>query len=328
MNKSAKISHDPDGHVIENTAQRLTDEVAQALAARRSAYLKRLSIAHENDRTPEMRREHSQLRLQTARTILRMQERDADFERLQAEWRAGALKRSDQVSEILKKRRRAWGVEELGGGFGEIVFPPAPPVDHSFWWARTDYHLAPDSSAAFESTGLYFHGGPKVNDYDGEMHTSFGAVAKFALQPDRFPTSPSGLFLSSPHVELFGGVDVYSPDHDWIQGNGIASCDLFLRQTVFQWVLGGASIKAEAKRTASDLFHTYSRNAGYVVHGDMPGFTLIPAVTYSQGQIAPNELWAEIEARFDIYLNCTGACVWCNPYVLFRTFQWAPTPLP
>ena len=61
----------------------------------------------------------------------------------------------------------------------------------------------------------------------------------------------------------------------------------------------------------------------------MPGFKLIPAVTYAQSAIAPNELWAEIEVRFDIYLNCTGALVWCDPDVLFRCpFQWAPTPLP
>ena len=39
---SPKKSHDPNGHVIENTAQ---DDVTPALAARRSAYLDRLSMA-------------------------------------------------------------------------------------------------------------------------------------------------------------------------------------------------------------------------------------------------------------------------------------------
>jgi len=45
-----------------------------------------------------------------------------------------------------------------------------------------------------------------MSDYDGEMHTSFGAVASFALQPKYFPTSPNGVFLLVPHVELFSAV--------------------------------------------------------------------------------------------------------------------------
>jgi hypothetical protein len=45
-----------------------------------------------------------------------------------------------------------------------------------------------------------------MSDYDGEMHTSFGAVASFALQPKYFPTSPNGVFLPVPHVELFSAV--------------------------------------------------------------------------------------------------------------------------
>ena len=59
----------------------------------------------------------------------------------------------------------------------------------------------------------------------------------------------------------------------------------------------------------------------------MPGFKPLTEVTYSQGQLAPNDLHAEIEFRLDIFLNCTGALVWCDPEVLFRTFQWAPTPV-
>jgi hypothetical protein len=60
----------------------------------------------------------------------------------------------------------------------------------------------------------------------------------------------------------------------------------------------------------------------------MPGFKLLPAVTYRQNQLLAQELWAEIEVRLDIYLNCTGALLWCDPDVLMRHFQWAPTPLP
>jgi hypothetical protein len=163
------------------------------------------------------------------------------------------------------------------------------------------------------------------------MHTSFGAVASFALQPGRFGASASGRFLSSPHVELFGGVVAHAPDYDIIQGNGIAECELYLRQTIYQFGLSPTGpvpvMIAEAK--GHDPWRLYLKNTGYSRHADLPGFKLIPAVMYNQSQVAPtNELWAEIEVRLDIYLNCTGALVWCDPNVLMRTFQWEPTPLP
>ena len=135
---------------------------------------------------------------------------------------------------------------------------------------------------------------------------------------------------TSPHVELFGGIVAFAPDWDLIQGDGIASCDLFLRQTIFQWRFGptGPVAVTIAEATTYDPWHLYLKNTGYSRHQNLPGFKLIPAVTYSQNQVAPNELWAEIEIRLDIYLNCTGALVWCDPEALVRTFQWAPTPLP
>lgn len=327
IDNPVKTSFDSNGPVIENANQRLTGEVAQALAARRSAHRDLLAVAHETDLTPEMRRESSELRRRVART---MKEPGPNFEGLDADLRGAALKRSDQISAILQdriaRRERMWVT--AGPKWGEHIV--LPPVDHSFWWAQTQPHVAPGTRADFRDDGLHFWGGPKVNNYNGEMHTSFGAVASFALQPARFPTSASGLFLSSPHVELFGGVVAYAPDWDLIQGDGIASCNLFLRQTIFQLGFGPTGpapiMIAEAK--GHDAWHIYLKNTGYSRHLDMPGFKLIPAVTYRQNQIAPTELWAEIEVRLDIYLNCTGALVWCDPEVLVRTFQWAPTPLP
>lgn len=326
IDNPVKTSCDSNGLVIENAAQRLTAEVAQALVARRSAHLDMLAVAHENDLTPEMRRESSELRRRVARTT---REPGLSFEGLDTDLRDAALKRSDQISTILKdriaRRERMW----ITAGLKWSDFFAAP-VDHSFWWAQTQPHVAPDTRSDFRDDGLHFLGGPKVNNYDGEMHTSFGAVASFALQPQRFPTSASGLFLSSPHVELFGGVVAYAPDWDLIQGNGIASCDLFLRQTIFQWRFGptGPVAVPIAEAKGYDSWRLYLKNTGFSRHADLPGFKLIPAVTYSQSQVAPNELWAEIEVRLDIYLNCTGALVWCDPDVLIRTFQWAPTPLP
>jgi hypothetical protein len=252
-----------------------------------------------------------------------------DFNGLEADLRKPSLSRSDRISTILKdriERRKRLVTDSNGPGDDTAV----PPVDHSFWWARTQPHVAPDTRADFRDDGLHFWGGPKINDYDGDMHASFGAVASFALNPARFPTSSSGLFLSSPLIELFGGIVAFAPGWDCVQGDGIASCNLFLRQTIFQQEFSaiGAVTRTIAEAKGNDDWHIYLENLVASRHLDMPGFKLIPAVTYSNNQVAPNDLWAEIEVRLDIYLNCTGALVWCDPEVLVRTFQWAPTPLP
>jgi hypothetical protein len=321
-----KTSLDSNGLVIENAAQRLTDEVAQALAARRSAHLDMLAVAQENDFTPEMRREFSELRRRSART---MGGPGLDIKELDGALRDAAIKKSETISQILKdriaRRERAW----ITAGPKWSDLHVTPPVDHSFWWAFTNGHVAPGTQAEFRDDGFHFWGGPKVNNYDGEMHTSFGAVASFALQPARFPTSPSGMFRSSPHVELFGGVVAYAPNWDWIQGDGIAECQLYLKQSLFQIGIGpnGPAHVPIAEAQGYDAWRLYLKNTGYSRHADMPGFKAIPEVMYSQSQIAPQELFAEIEFRLDIYLNCTGALVWSDPEVLFRTFQWAPTPL-
>ena len=319
-----KTSCDSNGLIVENPANRPTGEVAQALAARRASYLETLAVEQQVDRTPEMRREAYELRRRVAGTT------SEPAGSLEAELRDAALRRSVQVSAMLKDRIALRDRISIvaGAKWGDQDF--LPPVDHSFWWARTQPHVAPDTQADFRNDGLHFFGGPKVNNYDGEMHTSFGAVASVALQPAQFPTSPSGLFLSSPHVELLGGVVAFAPDWDLIQGDGIASCNLFLRQTIFQWGFGQNGpvpvMVAEAK--GNDGWHVYLKNTGYSRHLDLPGFKLIPAVTYRQDQLTPTDLWAEIEVRFDIYLNCTGALLWCDPEAVVRTFQWAPTPLP
>ena len=187
-----------NGQVIENRAQRVTGNVGQALVARSSAYLEMLAVAHQNDCTPEMRQESSELRRRVTRN---MSQPDPNFEQLEADLRDAALKRSDQISAILTDRitarDRIW-ITERSKWIDLFV---SPPVDHSFWWAQTQPHLAPDTRAEFRDDGLHFWGGPKVNTYDGEMHTSFGAVASFALQPERFPKSPSGTFLSSAPMQ-------------------------------------------------------------------------------------------------------------------------------
>ena len=327
MSEPVKASHDNNGLIMENSAQRLSGEASRALEIRRAAHVAMLQLAHEGDLTAEMRTQSLDLRRRVARATTAP---GANFDTLEADLRSAAFKRSDQISTILKDRavrKEHAAVTETGRKWSDLFF--LPPVDHSFWWANTHSHVAPDTRSAFRDDGLHFWGGPKVQDYDGEMHTSLGAVASFALQPARFPTSPSGRFLSSPAVELIGGIVAFAPDWDLIQGNGIASCELFLRQTIFQFGFGSSGpvpVKI-AEAQGYDAWRIYLKNTGFSRHLAMPGFKAIPPVIYSQNQLAPNELWAEVEVRLDIYLNCTGALVWCDPDLLLRTFQWAPTPL-
>jgi len=249
----------------------------------------------------------------------------------EAAWRAGAVENGDTIAEILRKRRaRLEAMLKVGPNYSDLNVSPARPTDHSFWWAETKSHGAVGTQSAFRDDGLHFWAGPKVNDWDGEMHTSLGAVASFTLQPDRFPTSPSGLFRSSPHMELFGGVVASAPDYDLLQGNGIAECKLFLRQTIFQFGFGqsGPEPRMIAEASGYNGWRIYLKNTGHSERQDLPGYTPIPEVTYAASEVAPNDLFVEVEARLDIYLNCAGALVWCDPEVLMRTFQWEPTPLP
>jgi hypothetical protein len=326
-NNPIKVLLDSNGLLLENTSHQLTNDVTRALALRQHMHTERLTIAQETDRPPEIRKEDSELRLRLSSITA---DRNLNIETLKAELRDAALKRNQAISDTIKDRIARRDLIKLTDRLKWSDLFVEPPVDHSFWWAQTQPHVAPAMQTDFRDDGLHFWGGPNVKDYNGEMHTSFGAVALFALQPDRFPTSPSGVFLSSPHVELFGGIVAYAPDWDVIQGNGIAECKLFLRQTIFYWSFGreGPVAVTIAEAQGYDPWHVYLRNTGYSRNAGMPGFKLIPAVTYNQNQVFRDELFAEVEVRFDIYLNCTGALVWCDPDVLLRTFQWAPTPLP
>lgn len=325
-NGHVKTSSDSNGLIIENPAQPLTPEVAEAMDALRTSHLNALAVAHKSIVTPEMRREEADMRLRAFRTFGGS---NGNLDTLKNELRDGALRRSDQISTTIKDRvRRGIHAADLFKWSDHLAVQPEP-IDHSFWWARTDATVAPGMRAEFQNDGLHFFGLAKVHDYDGDLDTSFGATAKFALQPPRFPTAPpSGLLRSSPHVELFGGLIAYAPNWDLIQGNGIAECGLFLRQTIFRWGFGptGPVAIVVGEATAHNVVHIRLMNTGFDRRLPMPGFQAVPSVTYNQNHLPPNELWSEIEVRFDIHLNCTGAHVMCDPQVLLRTFQWAPTP--
>src|SRR5512133_625759 len=197
-------SLDNNGLLLENTAHKLTDDVIQVIASRRLRHLEMLKITQEPDSTPEVRQKDAEFRLRLARFTTTP---NIDFGQLKSELSDTALERSTKISDIVKdriERRKQFELTARTKWTDDVLL--ARPVDHSFWWAQTQAHFAPDMQANFLQDGLHFRGGPKVNNYNGEIHTSFGAVALFALQPDRFPKSAGGVFLSSPHVEIFGGI--------------------------------------------------------------------------------------------------------------------------
>jgi len=201
---------------------------------------------------------------------------------------------------------------------GSTTPPPPAPVDHSFWWATTIPFG--EAAAVFHNDGLHFFGGPICHSGD-LMFASFGAKMRFGLAADRLPApGPSGLWISTPRVELFGGVRGYT-------GSGVgdqwSKCWLHRRQTLFQFGLGGVRQLGVANETETLIFE---ENTERSVRHNLPGFKLMPPVVISEINTAQT-LWAELEVRFDIQLEGHGTLLWADPEVLLRTFQWPLMPL-
>jgi len=211
---------------------------------------------------------------------------------------------------------------------GIFDFKPVQPgpTDPTFWWARTDWWGPDHVSAGMSSEGLNFTGG--VTTHDGDLHyASFGAVALFELQADRIPMSLSRRWLSTPHVELFGGLLGYTGDSDIFTGDLWSKCWMHRDQQLFQWGFGPtgpvAVIRGQAHETETLIFEEDGDRA---VHVDLRGFQWMPPVSFSN--ISPGDsLWARLEVRFDIQTEGAGTLLWLDPRVLFRTFQWPLTPL-
>lgn len=203
---------------------------------------------------------------------------------------------------------------------------PAAPVDHTFWWAETTPFIPPHMAADWRSDGLHFTGGP--THHDGDLfNTNFGAHATFEIQRERLPRSGSGLFTSTPHIELFGGLVGYTGDSDITTGDLWSKCWLHLRQTVLQFGIGptGPVPIVLGNAETHDVL-VFEENADRAVRVSMPGLKLMPAVVF--GSVSPSSsLFVHLEVRFDIQLEGAGTLIWCDPEVLLRTFQWPPHPL-
>jgi hypothetical protein len=201
----------------------------------------------------------------------------------------------------------------------QAVETPKPELtDHNFWWFQTFViNDSADLSTDFRSDGLhFFDGGPTVFGLLEEKHARFGATADFSVQPERFPDSPSGLFLSAPQILLNGSLVGYAADWDPLYGKGEATCDLVVRQTLSQKVFGGTRIVAEKVITERLIDLT---------NGDGHSAELserVPLVSFNTTQFSPDELWATIEVRFEVYVKQGGSIVWCNPKVVLGLPQW------
>jgi hypothetical protein len=310
--------------IQRNPEQRLAPKVAKALSDRRAALTGIVHLRNQNDLSAGARKKLLNAKLDWYRAVAKSI--GLDFEKVSAGLKDAVIETNSHIADTLKQKSDKWK-NYLTLKPGDLVFPKPQLTDPFFWWAETTPMLAPEMTANFLKDGLHFSGGPKVNNYNDDIRASFGATAHFALQPERRPNSV--FYKSSPSVEILGGVDAFAPDYDYLQGHGIASCSLVLRQMIFQWGFGqtGPVQVSVAQAVSNDQWLINVEDEGFSVHQDMPGLISLPPVTFNISQFHANEdLWAELEVRFDIYIKQEGALLWCNPDVILRTFQWPLEP--
>jgi hypothetical protein len=302
---------------IDHPSHTVPDEIAESMHGLRQHRLELLDRQQRN----------AALSRPTAAERDAMRElADVDDERLR---RHSDLTRQrlDRILETLRDepaaRVRIWRNVELLTL--ERAPPPPPPVDHSFWWAKTDWSVPLQGAAWFSGDGLHFTGGP--THHDGDLFfTSFGATAIFELQPARVPRSSTGLWLSSPHIELHGAMMGYTGRPDILSGDLWSKCWMHRRQTVLQFASDPGRPPVVLGNGEENDVVIFEENAERLVHVGMPGFKPMPAVTF--GNVNPsNSVWVQLEVRFNVQLEGAGTFVWMDPEVLLRTFQWPLAPI-
>jgi hypothetical protein len=202
--------------------------------------------------------------------------------------------------------------------------PGAPDrTDRSFWWARTEWFWPSDFTADLRSDGLHFTGG--ITHHSGDLRIArFGAVAHFELQADRIPPpTVSDVWISIPHVELFGGIFGRSGNSDITTGDLWSKCWMHRRQTILNGFNFGPSGPVPIVLGQADERQTliFEENQDRRVDFRMPGFLWMPRVEFSNINRAAS-LWAELEITFEIQVEGHGSDLWADPEVVLRTFQW------
>lgn len=304
---------------IEHPSHSIPDEIAESIRSFREADLAALN---RQDEIAKLSRPN-----QSERGVI------AEARQYAAEARGFKVETIQKIREL--GRRKADRVKEILDR--EVVLrtpfelhtwdskPPQPAVtDPTFWWARTDWWHPDHFSAGTNNNGLQFNGG--VSTHDGDLHNdSFGAVALFELQADRIPTSLSGRWISTPHVELFGGLLAHTANY--IFEDAWSKCWLHRDQQIFQWGFGQNGPVPIVLGQGHEFENlVFEEDKDRTINVGLRGFQLMPPVSFINVNRA-SSLWARLEIRFDIQTEGAGSLLWIDPQVLLRTFQWPLTPL-
>jgi hypothetical protein len=332
----------PIDKVLRNLANPVPPDVQRTLNAMRQA---RLADLHQRQARAQAARltadEKREINMALARAF------DVDLAGLSEDIRKIEAKRGQR---LMKHSGMPWAMATAAespafdrpaltpAGLARPVNSPAfdfPPVDlapgapdRRFWWSETlwsTHHL----NADFREDGLHFFG--YVAYYgDDLLQGHAGAVARFALQPERREPSPSLRYDSEPQIELFGTIHGFTgywhpflaADDKWCK------CRLFLRQTAYlhapggQWLVEGL----EGPRIILD-----EENRDQAASSELPGLTKMPPIRFEVTDPAAT-VWIELEARFEFqlegvsFLSFSPEDDW-NGSVILRTPQWAPTPV-
>ena len=151
-----------------------------------------------------------------------------------------------------------------------VLFDAPQPVDHSFWAASATIGGDGDFQRSFQPNGILFTGG--IFHHSGNLrHAEFWASCVYAISPDRMPRSPSNRWRSTPHIELFGGVEAHTGDDDIFTGDLWSKCWMHRKQTLTQTGLGGTRIVGQREETQTLAFEEdHDRTVTWTSAGSVP----------------------------------------------------------
>jgi hypothetical protein len=196
--------------------------------------------------------------------------------------------------------------------------PPPEREDITFWWARDSWTHVGEFRVFPRPDGVHYFGG--ITHHSGNLRNAhFEYRSFFALDAGRIPPTPTGRYLSAPHMELFGRIDGRDGDCDWVSGDIWSKCWMHRRQKLTQPTFGGVKVLGERLEVQNLFFlECVDRHASFF----MPGRQNWPALVFNSGEALPNAtIWAELHLFFHIQLEGT-ASIQLNPEVHVRGFQW------
>lgn len=160
-----------------------------------------------------------------------------------------------------------------------------------------------------DELGQHFVGDFCVRDWNSELHACFGMLVRFVLPGADLPEQVSGGYTSTPTLFINGQLETFCPGGDIFQGRGVASGDLILSQTIYQWGFGAdgpvpSQIGQGSFNIASQHFDQEDADAG-VLLPPMPGSVEMPTVQIPS--FTPEDIWVTLEARIQCYLKSQAA---------------------